>query len=54
MNICICIVAAPKGQIIRLDFRNSFHIEAKEECKFDFLEVRTTELYLPILKLNIY
>uniref|UniRef100_A0A1A9USY2 CUB domain-containing protein n=1 Tax=Glossina austeni TaxID=7395 RepID=A0A1A9USY2_GLOAU len=30
--------SAPKGQIIRLDFRNSFHIEYKEECKFDFLE----------------
>uniref|UniRef100_A0A1A9Z6B4 CUB domain-containing protein n=1 Tax=Glossina pallidipes TaxID=7398 RepID=A0A1A9Z6B4_GLOPL len=32
--------SAPKGQIIRLDFRNSFHIEYKEECKFDFLEIR--------------
>lgn len=32
--------AASPGQIIRLDFRNSFHIEAKEECKFDVLEVR--------------
>ncbi|XP_017480349.1 PREDICTED: uncharacterized protein LOC108369696 [Rhagoletis zephyria] len=37
---CTRIITAPKGQIIRLDFRNSFHIEAKEECKFDFLEIR--------------
>ncbi|XP_037938779.1 uncharacterized protein LOC119671948 isoform X1 [Teleopsis dalmanni] len=37
---CTRLITAPKGQIIRLDFRNSFHIEAKEECKFDFLEIR--------------
>ncbi|KAM7348824.1 neuropilin and tolloid-like isoform 2-T5 [Cochliomyia hominivorax] len=37
---CTRVIIAPKGQIIRLDFRNSFHIEEKEECKFDFLEIR--------------
>ncbi|XP_023168034.1 neuropilin and tolloid-like protein 2 isoform X2 [Drosophila hydei] len=37
---CTRVITAPKGQIIRLDFRNSFNIEAKEECKFDFLEIR--------------
>ncbi|XP_053950627.1 uncharacterized protein LOC128858401 isoform X1 [Anastrepha ludens] len=37
---CTRVIEAPQGQIIRLDFRNSFHIEAKEECKFDFLEIR--------------
>ncbi|XP_018796788.1 PREDICTED: uncharacterized protein LOC108973763 isoform X2 [Bactrocera latifrons] len=37
---CTRVIIAPPGQIIRLDFRNSFHIEAKEECKFDVLEIR--------------
>ncbi|KAH8368465.1 hypothetical protein KR084_012030, partial [Drosophila pseudotakahashii] len=37
---CTRVITAPKGQIIRLDFRNSFNIEDKEECKFDFLEIR--------------
>ncbi|XP_043063391.1 neuropilin and tolloid-like protein 1 isoform X2 [Drosophila ficusphila] len=37
---CTRVITAPKGQIIRLDFRNSFNIEAKEDCKFDFLEIR--------------
>ncbi|XP_067641059.1 uncharacterized protein Neto isoform X2 [Eurosta solidaginis] len=37
---CTRKIIAPRGQIIRLDFRNSFHIEAKEDCKFDFLEIR--------------
>ncbi|KMZ09600.1 uncharacterized protein LOC6725870 isoform X2 [Drosophila simulans] len=37
---CTRVITAPKGQIIRLDFRNSFNIEAKEGCKFDFLEIR--------------
>lgn len=38
------LITAPKGQVIRLDFRNSFNIEAKEECKFDFLEVSKGQL----------
>ncbi|XP_046803472.1 uncharacterized protein LOC111675712 isoform X2 [Lucilia cuprina] len=37
---CTRVITAPKGQIIRLDFRNSFNIEEKDECKFDFLEIR--------------
>uniref|UniRef100_A0A1I8MQJ6 CUB domain-containing protein n=1 Tax=Musca domestica TaxID=7370 RepID=A0A1I8MQJ6_MUSDO len=37
---CTRVITAQKGQIIRLDFRNSFHIEEKEDCKFDFLEIR--------------
>ncbi|XP_054086874.1 uncharacterized protein LOC105216006 isoform X4 [Zeugodacus cucurbitae] len=37
---CTRVITAPLGQIIRLDFRNSFHIEAKEDCKFDVLEIR--------------
>lgn len=30
---------AEPGHIIRLDFRDYFHIEQNDECKFDFLEV---------------
>ncbi|XP_055910064.1 neuropilin and tolloid-like protein 1 isoform X2 [Eupeodes corollae] len=37
---CTRIIEAPKGQLIRLDFRNSFNIENKEDCKFDYLEIR--------------
>ncbi|XP_055841836.1 neuropilin and tolloid-like protein 1 isoform X2 [Episyrphus balteatus] len=37
---CTRIIEAPKGQLIRLDFRNSFNIEDKEDCKFDYLEIR--------------
>ncbi|XP_012160999.1 uncharacterized protein LOC101461583 isoform X2 [Ceratitis capitata] len=37
---CTRIITAPPGQIIRLDFRNSFNIEAKDDCKFDVLEIR--------------
>ncbi len=34
------LFTAPEGHIIRLDFREYFHIEKSEGCKFDYLEVR--------------
>ncbi|KAL5278301.1 neto-1 family protein [Megaselia abdita] len=38
---CTRIIEAPKGQLIRLDFRNFFHIEENNnDCKFDYLEIR--------------
>ena len=30
---------APVGHLLRLDFRDYFHIEPSEECKFDYIEV---------------
>lgn len=39
---------ADPGYIIKLDFRDYFHIEQNDECKFDFLEVRLLLLYYEI------
>nr|XP_018897448.1 PREDICTED: uncharacterized protein LOC109030773 [Bemisia tabaci]XP_018897449.1 PREDICTED: uncharacterized protein LOC109030773 [Bemisia tabaci]XP_018897450.1 PREDICTED: uncharacterized protein LOC109030773 [Bemisia tabaci] len=37
---CIAVLTAEPGYLIRLDFRDEFHLEPSEECKFDYLEVR--------------
>ncbi|XP_050077065.1 uncharacterized protein LOC126564155 [Anopheles maculipalpis] len=37
---CVVVLEAPVGFLVRLDFRDHFHIEPSEECKYDFLEVR--------------
>ncbi len=37
---CFFVFTAPKGYHIQLDFRDKFHIEASEDCKYDFLEMR--------------
>lgn len=36
---CVVVLEAPVGSLVRLDFRDHFHIEPSEECKYDFLEV---------------
>lgn len=35
-----CVFSAPKGELIRIDFRDSFHLEPSENCKYDYLEIR--------------
>ena len=43
-------VPAPKGQKIRLDFRDEFNIEYSDDCKYDFLELRDGPFgYSPLL-----
>ncbi|RZF33315.1 hypothetical protein LSTR_LSTR007660 [Laodelphax striatellus] len=37
---CIKIITAESGNLLRLDFRDSFNVEPSEECRFDYLEVR--------------
>ncbi|XP_065092489.1 uncharacterized protein Neto [Ochlerotatus camptorhynchus] len=37
---CVVVLEAPLGSLVRLDFRDHFHIEPSEECKYDFLEIR--------------
>ncbi|XP_053677403.1 uncharacterized protein LOC128727509 [Anopheles nili] len=37
---CVVVLEAPVGFLVRLDFRDHFHIEPSEECKYDFLEIR--------------
>lgn len=37
---CVVVLEAPVGSLVRLDFRDHFHIEPSEECKYDFLEIR--------------
>ncbi|XP_055371286.1 bromodomain-containing protein DDB_G0280777 isoform X2 [Condylostylus longicornis] len=37
---CTKVITAPPDHIVRLDFRDVFNIEDKEECKFDYLEIR--------------
>lgn len=39
MIIRVYRFAAPPGQLIKLDFRNVFHIEESPGCEFDYLEV---------------
>lgn len=36
----ISIAAAEPGFLLQLDFRDTFHIEPSEGCRFDYLEVR--------------
>ncbi|EAA14801.3 AGAP008938-PA, partial [Anopheles gambiae str. PEST] len=35
---CVVVLEAPVGFLVRLDFRDHFHVEPSEECKYDFLE----------------
>lgn len=45
----IASLAQPQ-HMLRLDFRDEFHLEPSEECKFDYLEVRDGEHgYSPLL-----
>ncbi|XP_022193782.1 neuropilin and tolloid-like protein 2 [Nilaparvata lugens] len=37
---CIKIITAESGNLLRLDFRDSFNVEPSEDCRFDYLEVR--------------
>ncbi|XP_074645969.1 neuropilin and tolloid-like protein 1 [Tubulanus polymorphus] len=37
---CISLLVAPKGHTLLLDWRDHFELEASEDCKFDFLEIR--------------
>lgn len=39
------LLSADPGYIIQLDFRDYFHIEQNDECKFDFLEVRESLMH---------
>ncbi|KAJ6637091.1 Neuropilin and tolloid-like protein 2 [Pseudolycoriella hygida] len=37
---CVRNITAPAGFVIKLDFRNKFHIEPSNKCEYDFLEIR--------------
>ncbi|CAG9859663.1 unnamed protein product [Phyllotreta striolata] len=37
---CVVVLQAPPGHLIKLDFRDWFHIEYSPNCKNDYLEVR--------------
>uniref|UniRef100_A0A8D8QDU5 Neuropilin and tolloid-like protein 2 n=1 Tax=Cacopsylla melanoneura TaxID=428564 RepID=A0A8D8QDU5_9HEMI len=37
---CTRTIEAPKGELIRIDFRDSFKLEPSENCKYDYLEIR--------------
>lgn len=36
---CVVVLEAPVGSLVRLDFRDHFHVEPSDECKYDYLEV---------------
>lgn len=41
---------APHGHVIRLDFRETFHLEDSPSCEYDWLEVRNgPHGYSPLL-----
>lgn len=42
MNVLYPVAAEP-GHLLRLDFRDEFHVEPSEDCRFDYLEVRDGE-----------
>ncbi|CAH1111293.1 unnamed protein product [Psylliodes chrysocephalus] len=50
---CVVVLQAPPGHLIKLDFRDWFHIESSPDCKNDYLEVRdgahgfNTQLHKP-------
>lgn len=44
---------APIGFLLRLDFRDKFHIEPSDDCKFDYLEVITYKFSLHAISLRI-
>ncbi|XP_058445270.1 uncharacterized protein LOC131426503 [Malaya genurostris] len=37
---CVVVLEAQVGSLVRLDFRDHFHIEPSDDCKYDYLEVR--------------
>ncbi|EDS43849.1 conserved hypothetical protein [Culex quinquefasciatus] len=37
---CVVVLEAPVGSLVRLDFRDHFHVEPSDECKYDYLEIR--------------
>ncbi|XP_071448661.1 neuropilin and tolloid-like protein 2, partial [Hetaerina americana] len=37
---CIRVLHADPGYLLRLDFRDEFHLEPSDDCRFDHLEVR--------------
>lgn len=37
---CSLWISAPPGHLLRLDFRDEFHLEQSEQCRFDSLEIR--------------
>ncbi|KAK7068343.1 Neuropilin and tolloid-like protein 2 [Halocaridina rubra] len=37
---CILTLRADYGYVIRIDFRDYFHLEPSENCEYDFLEIR--------------
>lgn len=36
----LLFITAPKGYLLRLDFRDCFDLEPSDDCRFDYLEVR--------------
>lgn len=40
LNCNLFLFTATAGHLLRLDFRDEFHIEPSDACKFDYLEVR--------------
>ncbi|XP_055627561.1 uncharacterized protein LOC129769360 [Toxorhynchites rutilus septentrionalis] len=37
---CVVVLEAPLGSLVRLDFRDHFHVESSDDCKYDYLEIR--------------
>lgn len=37
---CVVVLEAPVGSLVRLDFRDHFHVEPSDDCKYDYLEIR--------------
>ncbi|XP_065350494.1 neuropilin and tolloid-like protein 1 isoform X3 [Cloeon dipterum] len=37
---CVKVLKADPGHLLRLDFRDDFHLEPSEDCRYDYLEVR--------------
>ncbi|XP_053683658.1 uncharacterized protein LOC128733851 [Sabethes cyaneus] len=37
---CVVVLEAQVGTLVRLDFRDHFHIEPSDDCKYDYLEIR--------------
>ncbi|XP_029844843.1 neuropilin and tolloid-like protein 2 [Ixodes scapularis] len=37
---CVRVIRAPYNHMVRLDFRDRFHLEESPTCEFDYLEIR--------------
>ena len=37
------LFTAPHGELIRIEFRDSFHLEDSPTCEYDYLEIRDGE-----------